>query len=69
MITIKGTRTNFGYGYPDVNYGGVSIIGGYPNTGFVPQGLGSLSLTDPVTLGLVAVAAYFAYKNKSKLGF
>ena len=69
MITIKGTRTNFGYGYPDLNYGGVTLVGGLPTAGFVPQGLSGLDLTNPVTLGILAVVGYLAYKNKSKLGF
>lgn len=68
MITIKGTRTNFGFGYPDLNYGGVTIVGGTPVTGFVPQGLGSLDLSNPIVLLAAAAAAYLAWKNKSKLG-
>lgn len=68
MITIKNNRTNFGYGYPDVNYSGVTLIGGMPTAGFVPSGLSGIDLSNPLVLAGIAVAAYLAWKNKSKLG-
>ena len=68
MITIKGTRTNFGYGYPDVNYAGVTLVGGSPVSGFNP-GLGTISISNPLVLAAAVAAAYLAWKNKAKLGF
>ena len=68
MITLKSGQTNYGSMYPDVNYNGVQLIGRWPVTGFNPGGMAGLSLTDPTTLALLAVAGYFAYKNRHKFG-
>lgn len=65
-MTVIGTgQTNYGNGYPEINYGGVTLRNGplvtqWPN---LPAGLGSLDTTSVVTYGAIGLAAFWLLKK------
>lgn len=57
MLVISGSRRlNYGFGYPDINYAGNSVVDG-------PFGLGGLTDNPLLLIALAAGAYYFLRKR------
>jgi hypothetical protein len=56
MITTSSYQKNYGYGYPDINYSGVSVVPG-------PYGLGAINLSGGLLVAALLIGTYIYYKK------
>lgn len=72
MLVFGDSRTNYGPEFPDVNYATALSRGMFKGAGIVPGkyplngagGMGSISISNPLVLGIGALAAWYLWKHR-----